>query len=482
MSAPLEKAALERLKEISAGGKDEPAVVKLDDNGALPARLPVQFNPTSLKITRQNNADQGGATTRAQRRQTPSQQPATLSFDLEYDTAEGDDKGDPKDVRELTDAVRQFVEPPKDKPSGPAPRVRFVWGSFHFNGIVTQVTEDLDYFDTYGRPLRAKVSLTITEQNLKFEGKVEGAGARSNRSATPPGGGPAGTGPGSGPTANPARAAVAQAGESVQQMLSRLDADPAAWRSAMTGLGSPLTLAAGAQVQLGAQVSAGGGIGISAGFAAGAEVSATASLSGALGIAGSAGFGASAGVGVSGGVGASAGFGTSVGLGVSAGLGAGGSVGLSAGASAGFTAGASAVVSGEVAAGFALAEAGGVAASLNLVVTAQADAAVGQARASFGVPQATTRPPAPVVDPRAGSYGRSIPLRARAEATTVAAISAGGALSLTARATTSEIVLSSAGRAPWQQLPATSPARSSADAQQRRRDAVSSTMRWTPGR
>ena len=391
MSAPLEKAILQRLKEIPGGGADQPPRVVPDEQGDFP----VQFNPTSLKITRQNNIDQGGATTSTQRRQTPSQQPATLSFDLEYDTAEGDEKGDPKDVRELTEAVRQFVEPPEDQPSDPPPRVRFIWGAFAFTGIVNQLTEDLDYFAADGTPLRAKMSLTITEQNLKFEAEAQGAGARSSSDATPPGGGPAGTGPGSAPTANPVLAAVAQAGESLQQLLSRLDADPATWRAAMAGLDSPLSLQAGAQIQLGAKISAGGGIGISAGFAAEAQVGGTASLAGALGFAGSAGLGVSAG------------------LGLPAGLGAGGSVGLSAASSVGFAAGASAVVPQEVAAGFALAEGGGVAASLNVVVAAQADAAVSQVRASFEVPRAT-RLPTIIVDPRTQSYGRSIPLRVRA--------------------------------------------------------------------
>jgi hypothetical protein len=459
MSAPLEKAALIRLKEVTAGGADRPPVVRPDDDGALPARLSVQFNPTSLKISRQNSVDEGGTTTQTQRRQTPSQRPATLSFDLEYDTAEGDDSGAPKDVRELTSAVRQFVEPRKDRPGEPAPRVRFIWGRFLFNGIVTQVTEELDYFDPDGTALRAKVSLTITEQDLDFEGQAAGPGARDASSAVPPGGARAGTGPGAGPTANPVRAATAQAGESVQQLLSRVDVDPATWRTAMAGLNSPLTLAAGAQVQLGAQVSAGAGIGVFAGFAAGARVSATASLAGALGIS----------------AGASAGFGAAAGLGVSAGLGAGGSAGLSA------SAGASAVASGEVAAGFALAEAGGVAAAQNLVVTARAGAEVARARASFGVPGATRRL-ATEGDPRARGYGRSIPLGARAEATTVAAVAAGGALSLTARARAAEVVFGGTGRAPWQQLPASSAGRAAADAQQRRRDAGASTMRWTPGR
>ena len=71
------------------------------------------------------------------------------------------------------------------------------------------------------------------------------------------------------PTDQPDQAAAAQDGESVQQLLTRLGADPATWRSAMAGLTSPLGLTAGAQVQLDASITAGAGIGVSAGFSAG---------------------------------------------------------------------------------------------------------------------------------------------------------------------------------------------------------------------
>ena len=71
------------------------------------------------------------------------------------------------------------------------------------------------------------------------------------------------------PARNPTQAVPAQDGESMQQLLSRLNADPAGWRSAMAGLNSPLGLAAGFQVQLAASASVSAGIGVSAGFAAG---------------------------------------------------------------------------------------------------------------------------------------------------------------------------------------------------------------------
>ncbi len=400
MTAPQAKAILLRLKQVPGSGKNAPTRLLPEDNGAFE----VQFNPTSLKISRQNNIDKGGSTTRTQRRTTPSQQSATLTFDLEFDTAEGDDSGEVVDVRTKTLIVRQFAEPTKEKPKDPPPPVRFIWGSFTFTGIVTQVTEDLDYFSTDGKPLRAKVSVTITEQNADFEAKLTGSAAMDAKGATPAGGGTAASSPGSPPVTNPTSAAVAQGGESLQQLLSRLDADPATWRAAMAGLDSPLGLAAGAQVQLGARVSAGLGIGVSGGFAAGTQLTGTASLAGALGMSG----------------GGSAGADLSAGAGVSAGA------DFSAGADAGFVAvagGGVAAGSGEVAAGFVLAEGGGVAASFTAVAGAQSGAMVAQTRGAFEVPGRAAAvvttgpglPPPPRVDPRSTTFGRGVPLRVRVE-------------------------------------------------------------------
>jgi hypothetical protein len=439
----LAKAILLRLKQIPATGKGGKPSFAPEPNGAYA----VQFNPTSMKISRTNNIDKGGATTNTQRRQTPSVQPATLTFDLEFDTAEGDASGKSVDVRDLTHVVRQFTEPTKEKPKDPPPAVRFLWGTFAFTGIVTQLTEDLDYFSPDGRALRAKVSVTITEQNPDWEAALVGGGAADAKTATAPGGGGGsgsssgaggasspggvgGTGPGARPAASPVSTAAAKGGESIQQLLARMNADPATWRAAMAGLSSPLSLSAGAQVQLGARVSASAGLGAGGGFAAGAGIGATASVGAALGISAgaSAGFSAGASAGFS--AGASAGFsgGASAGFsaGASAGFATGASSGLASMATAGFSAGASA----ETSAGFVLAATGGVAASVSVVASAQAAAATAQARASFSVPAVaatasasastatTTSVSASVsavraVDPRSQGYGRGIPLRAR---------------------------------------------------------------------
>jgi hypothetical protein len=422
---------LYKLTAAQPTAKGKPANVKPDPNSDP---IIVQFNPTSLRIQRQNNIDAGASTAQTQHRQNPSQRPATLTMDLEFDTAEGDENGQPLDVRVLTGQVRQFVDPDPNKPADPPPRVLFLWGTLNFAGIITQLTEDLDYFNYDGMALRAKVSVTITEQNLAFEAMKQGAGAREDPDAVPPGSAPLGSSPGSRGTNNPVQAALAQAGESIQQLLSRLDQDPSAWRSAMNGLTSPLSLTAGTQVQLAASASVSAGIGVSAGFAAGAS----ASLAASAGVTASAGTAASAGLSATATAGASAD--------AVAAFTAGASVDVVAAAGASASAGAFAGVSAFMASGFALAAGGGVEASYSQALNARVDAATGSARASFQVPQAppgaaaqsaAAAPPAVAtqVDSRAISYGRGIPLSRRADLSVITDSGADGQLVIGARAT-----------------------------------------------
>jgi hypothetical protein len=148
----------------------------------------------------------------------------------------------------------------------------------------------------------------------------------------------------------------------------------------------------------------------------------------------------------------------------------------------------------EAAAGFSLAEGGGVASSYTVVAAADSGAAVASARAAFDVPApaggagfalgsvslgglaSTARLE---LDPRTQAYGAGIPLRARAQATTVVATSGPGAAEVSARSRSAEVpVAASADVAPWEQLSAG--ARGD-DAQQRRRDDPEVTLRWRPG-
>ncbi|AHH99475.1 hypothetical protein GCM10010174_19470 [Kutzneria viridogrisea] len=409
MTAPkLEKARLQELVDIAGrSGPNGQPVVRPRDQG-----VEVQFNPANLRVARSSAIDTGGATVNTQHRQlVPS--PAKLTVELEFDTTDGDASGVPVDVSTRTALVRKFVQSPANSKGAPPPRVCFMWGNLRFQGIMTQADEEHEFHGSQGVPLRAKVTVSITEQDLTLE---SGPAAKDSGGATQPGVSLS-VGLGASGSLNPTVVVAAQAGESAQQLLARLNLDPENWRAAMNGLSGPLALAAGAQVELGAEVSASVGVGVTTGFTAGVQAGATAELAAALG----------------------------------------------PGAD-------------QSTAGFVLASGGGVAASVRAVQAQQAAEADRGARAAFGVPVA---PPSPAVDPRALGYGRAIPLRARANADTTADIAAGGRRGLAARARPGEVQAAGGpAQAPWQQLPPTSAA---ADSAQRDRDRRPSTTRLRPG-
>ncbi|WP_127500915.1 hypothetical protein [Actinoplanes solisilvae] len=465
-------ATLQRLDDVKGGPKDKKA--KVTPAGPV---VTVQFNPTSLKLERRNNVSKGGATVKTAKRTTPSTEPATLSFDLEFDTAEEGSLDHPADVRVRTAEIRKFVEQPPGS-ADPPPRVQFKWGTFTFNGIMDRVSEDLDYFAADGTPLRAKLSVTISEQDLQLEGNDKGAGKRDAATATDPGGSPKRSGPGTSGTSTRDRVVTVNDRASAPDVLAGLGKDPSAWRSLMNNLDNPFELGAGAQVELGAEIDGAGGIGVSAGFAAGAGISAGAELSAALGLGPDTSPGGAFDVLTGGSIGGSF-------IGSITGAAGGGQPGREAGTTAGFL----------------LAAGGGIQRSLDVVRAGQAGAAVAQARSAFATPApagptGTPPPPAglprpppgaasagsravttpPQIDRRALGYGRAVPLRARANAPTLADSEAGGRRSVAARARPQETPTADrAGSAPWEQLP---PA---AGEQQRRRDARPRTMRWRPG-
>jgi hypothetical protein len=410
----LAKATLQRLRYAKRPDAKTPAKVQAEG----PA-LDVQFNPASLKISRRNNVDRGGLATGNQKRTSPAQEASTLSFDLEFDTAEQGSAGRRVDVREWTAVVRQFVEPPPDAPGGPPPAVRFAWGTIVFDGIIDDVTEDLGYFAPDGTPLRAKVSVSISEQNFAYELLAQGAGTLDARGATAPGTPSPGNAPGYSGTRNPETVATARNNESVQQLLVREGLAPTAWRSAMNGLDSPLSLPAGTPVQLGPESRSVPAATGTPGFASGVAPTSVASVTAALGLSG---------------------------------------VTVSAAAAGGTV---SADPTGR-AAGFALSAVGGIAAAARSVAVAGARDAAAAARSAFAVPAAPTAAAtagdvlevgAETVDPRALSYGSGVPLQSRGHPETLAQIASGGARSLLARARPAELPEAAPHGAPWEALP-----------------------------
>jgi hypothetical protein len=448
-------------------GKDQSSGGSAAGGSQRVTTVQVQFNPTSLRVQRQTSHKRGGMLQKSQAVQYPSSQAATLSFDLEFDTAEEftQERGGaprPVDVRTRTGPIRELVEPPSRDPAGAPSRVRFQWGTFAFQGVTTQINEDFDYFASDGTPLRAKLSLTIEEQDEKLAANLKGTGARTDRAATAPGGAltdlraPAGTDPPPGPqpghsgTRNPLQTVAATQGESVQQLAVRLGGEPSAWRSLMNGLDSPVLLAGGTQVDVGPELAMPAAMGVAQGFAAGVAVDQVQVLAAALGLA----------------------------------------PGDRTGTPADPVVTSSSDVAGQgQAAGFVLSAAGGLAAAVRTVQAAQAEGEVAVARSSFTVPRrpsgddadlSTVRTDA--VDPRQLAYGRSVPLRTRAHAPTAEDARTGGHRSLAARAQPAEVTGADPGPLPpWERLPPAGADRSASDVAQRGRDARASTMRWRPG-
>jgi nucleoid-associated protein YgaU len=139
-------------------------IINLDDPGAR--RIVCLFNPKQYAFTKQNNwrqthphgsdvpiwdfNDGGSATTQLD-----------LTFDT-YDTGE--------DVREVyTEALwdLMLLDPRlRDDlhPRGKPPRVRFQWGrSWSFDAFISNMTQTYTLFAPDGTPLRANVSLHLTQ-------------------------------------------------------------------------------------------------------------------------------------------------------------------------------------------------------------------------------------------------------------------------------------------------------------------------------
>jgi hypothetical protein len=134
----------------------------------------VQFNPDSLKVAfanqiqqPQGGGDQGGAQAQQFVGAGSTKLTAMLWFDV---TQELSGPPEVNDVRRLTERVAYFITPigePKNKPKKfIPPAVRFLWGTFQFDGIMEGMEETLELFSAEGRPLRASVAITITQQKI----------------------------------------------------------------------------------------------------------------------------------------------------------------------------------------------------------------------------------------------------------------------------------------------------------------------------
>ncbi len=211
----------------------------------------VQFNPETLKVTYANSQAPGGDQSAGNAGQFIGAGSTKLALQLWFDcTAMEKDPVD--DVRRLTEKVIFFMTPQKsdaDATKLAPPGVCFQWGSFLFKGVVESLEQTLEFFSPDGKPLRASISLTLSQQQiLKAEFKDETATAR----------------PGHKPLT------AAKQDDSLQKMASQSGKKD--WQSiaAANGIEDPLRMAPGALVDLNASTGIGTGFGSSVNAAVGA--------------------------------------------------------------------------------------------------------------------------------------------------------------------------------------------------------------------
>jgi Contractile injection system tube protein len=451
--------------------------------------FPVQFNPTTLRLSLSNRVE-GGESQGKQVRQHIGASSTTLTLDLIFDTADEGTTQSPRSVREKTRQLEKFlVAKGEGQQENAPPRMRFSWGDLIVEGVIESMTIDFEHFAANGVPLRAKVPLSIKGQDREKELK----GADDSRKGAPgPGGASAGLGGGIGLGGSlgiglgasigigfsasvgiglsasvgigigigaSASVGVALGGESAGEFAARVGVDPAAWRGLQIGGESSLSLSAGVEVGFSANLSASAGLGVTVGLEAGTKVS----IEQSFGLATSTSLSAVSGVGVG----------------------------------------------AQLASGFALSSAGGVRAAIESVQTVKNVSAEQKARAAFKAPVkelpanvpsslATARsvsttpkspeqarpplsrtglpgpsaqqaaPPAPRpprADPRASSFGFGVPLRSTVGAAADRRFeSIQGAVSLKAKITSGDPPTTNDPTKPaWEALPARDPGRKAAD-------------------
>ncbi|HYQ02102.1 MAG TPA: hypothetical protein VER96_25685 [Polyangiaceae bacterium] len=145
----------------------------------------VQFNPEALKVTFANQivpppggSDQNGSAAMQFVGAGTTKLSLTVWFDV---TALEDGENTKNDVRQLTEGIAYFITPKKNDATPPTflpPGVRFLWGTFQFDGLMDSMEENLDYFSNDGRPLRASVAFTLSQQKIQFQRANNASGGR----------------------------------------------------------------------------------------------------------------------------------------------------------------------------------------------------------------------------------------------------------------------------------------------------------------
>lgn len=156
---------------------------KLEIGAPALETIPCSFNPTSYTIKKSANYSRRREMGRTNGDQFSSLDPSELTLALYFDsesftnvldTAAKAAAGQGEDaLSPITDYTNKILKLVMIKGSEHMPpKVTFCWGNLEFTGYVTSVTQTFTMFTMSGKPIRAKVDLTIRrsdEEDPPFE-------------------------------------------------------------------------------------------------------------------------------------------------------------------------------------------------------------------------------------------------------------------------------------------------------------------------
>lgn len=133
------------------------------------------FNPAEYKIS-----ESAGYSKQKDIRQTDSQEQYTggyqssLSLTLYYDITENlggvsDETAGVTSVKDYTSKIAGLLLVDGDLHR--APQIEFIWGDLAYKGVLATLNQEFTYFGIDGRPLRAKLDLSITGVGSDLAGR-----------------------------------------------------------------------------------------------------------------------------------------------------------------------------------------------------------------------------------------------------------------------------------------------------------------------
>jgi hypothetical protein len=151
----------------------------------------VQFNPETLKVSFANQIQTPSGA--GDQKGTPTQQfvgagTTKLALQLWFDVNAPQEGTQILDVRKMTEKISYFITPlpdKKDKKKFIPPAVRFIWGSFQFDGLMESLEESIEFFSSEGIPQRASMTINLMQQ--KIDQYAFPKGVTASRQKLPPG-------------------------------------------------------------------------------------------------------------------------------------------------------------------------------------------------------------------------------------------------------------------------------------------------------